>query len=321
MLFASPRKDQSELAVQNTIEKPSVIKAASLNGPSGVGMVYLFENEPVLDGVPVQMEITSTPDVLLPKLLKGELDIGILPPNAAAKVYTKNNEAIVMGAIVGNGMLNLLTEDTSIQSIADLKGKTVTVAGHGSTPDYMIRYLAQKSGIEVNTDAEDSLTLDFSIPTAEIAAALISGKIEYAFVPEPFASVVQIKKSTMRRAFDVQQLYAELSGNTQSYPMTVVVIRAEFAKKYPELVSLFLEEYKSSIEKVNADPVQAGILVEKFSLGLQAPIVAKAVPNSAFAFTQGPEAQKAVEELLSIFLSFAPDAIGGALPNEGFYFK
>ncbi|HPX27248.1 MAG TPA: hypothetical protein PLG87_10625, partial [Treponemataceae bacterium] len=149
-LTAGARRDQSA-SPQNTLvetAKPQVIKAAALNGPSGVGMVYLFEGEQSLDGVPLQMEIAATPDVLLPKLLKGELDMGILPPNAAAKVYTKNNGAVIMGAIVGNGMLNLITEDTSIINFADLKGKTVSVAGQGSTPDYMIRYLADKSGVE-----------------------------------------------------------------------------------------------------------------------------------------------------------------------------
>ena len=40
-------------------------------------------------------------------MLKGEVDIGILPPNAAAKVYNKNKGAIVMGAIVGEGMLSI----------------------------------------------------------------------------------------------------------------------------------------------------------------------------------------------------------------------
>lgn len=320
LLFAGPRRDQS----QNTpvpAARPEFVKAAALNGPSGIGMVYLFEGEQTLNGVPLQTEITATPDVLLPKLLKGEVDIGILPPNAAAKVYTKNNGAIIMGAIVGNGMLQLITEDTSVNAITDLKGKTVYVAAQGSTPDYMIRYLADKAGVEVNTSSPNALTLDFSIPAAELAAALISGKIAYAFVPEPFATVAQINKPSVRRAFDVQKLYAFYSGNTQAYPMTVVVVRKAFAEAYPEFVSLFLEQYKKSIDKVNADPANAGVLVEKYSLGLKAPIVAKAVPSASFVYTDGKESREQVEALLSIFLKFAPDSIGGALPDAGFYFK
>lgn len=322
-LTAGARRDQSA-SPQNTSDqtvKPQAVKASALNGPSGVGMVYLFEGEQSIEGVPLQMEISATPDVLLPKLLKGELDMGILPANAAAKVYTKNNGAVIMGAVVGNGMLNLITEDTSITAFEDLKGKTVSVAGQGSTPDYMIRYLAEKSGIEVNTSSADSITLDFSIPTAEIAAALISGKIAYAFVPEPFATVAQLNKTSIRRAFDVQKLYAQYSGNAETYPMTVLVVRKEFAEQYPQFVSLFLEQYRLSIEKVNADPQKAGELVEKYSLGLKAPIVAKSVPNSAFAYTRGLEAKEQVEALLSIFMQFAPESIGGALPDEGFYFK
>lgn len=323
-IFSGARRDQSsssDIEINNQpFTKPQVIKAAALNGPSGIGMVYLFEGDKKLDGVPLQMEITASPDVLLPKLLKGEIDMGILPPNAAAKVYTKNNGALLMAAVVGNGMLNLITEDTSVTSFSDLKGKTVSVAGQGSTPDYMIRYLAEKSGVEVNTSSPESLTLDFSIPAPEIAAALIAGKIAYAFVPEPFATVAQMNKISIRRAFDVQKMYAQFSGNSEYYPMTVLVVRKEFAQKYPQYAALFMEQYKSSIEKVNADPKAAGVLVEQYSLGLKAPIAAKAVPNAAFIYTDGVQAQKEVEQLLSIFLQFAPESIGGSLPDEGFYF-
>ena len=126
---------------------------AALNGPSGIGMAYLFENAPDLGTASSSFEVVAGADVLLPKLLKGEVDIGILPPNAAAKVYNANNGAIILGAIVGEGMLTVVSTDSSVKSLSDLKGKKLYVAGQGATPEYMIRYLAGKENISVNGGA------------------------------------------------------------------------------------------------------------------------------------------------------------------------
>ena len=57
-----------------------------------------------------------------------------------------------------------------------MKGKKLTVAGQGATPEYMIRYLAAKEGISLEGGAE-GIELDFSIPNAEIQLSEDSLKI------------------------------------------------------------------------------------------------------------------------------------------------
>lgn len=297
---------------------PKVVHGAVLNGPSGIGLVHLFENKPGIDG-DATMEICATPDVLLPKLLKGEIDIGILPPNVAAKIYNKNNGAIKCCGVIGWGMLNLVTKDTNIKSIKDLQGKTIYSAGFGSTPEYILRYILQANNITVG-DGIGETKLDFSISNAELPAALISGKIEYAFMPEPFATVAQMKGKDIIRPLDIQKLYKEASGN-DSYPMTMIVVRADFAEKYPNTVRMYLQSCSQSVALVNNNPQEAGELVQKHGLGLQAPIVAKVVPNAAYDFKNASDAKAEIEKFFNVFMNFAPDAIGGKLPEADFYFN
>lgn len=321
-VFAQPSKEKEAKAAS----KPAAVRAAVLNGPSGMGLAYMFENTLAVDGVGATYEVCATPDVLLPKLLKGELDIGILPPNAAAKVYTKNNGAIVMGGVTGFGMLSLITKDASVTSLNDLCGKTVHVAGQGSTPEYMIRYLLRKNGIAVTDDEAENartaaVTLDFSIPASELAAAVISGKAQYALVPEPFATVATAKDGTVRRALNIQGEWEKIHGEGANYPMTVIVVNAAFAKAYPETVRAFLREAEKSIEWTVLNAAEAGALVEKHTLGLKAAVAASAIPNCAFMYKGAAAAQKDMEALLSVFASFAPSSIGGALPDSSFYFE
>lgn len=313
-MFASGRKDGQNQA------KAREVKISVLNGPSGVGLVPLFEREAEKNNLSIQMEVSSTPDVLLPKLIKGEIDMGILPPNAAAKVYN-TSENIVLLAVVGKGMLNLLSLDTNLKTLDNLKGKKIFVAGQGSTPEYLLRFLASQSGIAIDSKQADSLELDFSIPTAELAAALASEKISYAFLPEPFASLAQINNPHLIRTLDIQGLYQSFTKTQDSYPMTVLVGRKSFVEENKDLVEKVLKEVAAAIDYTNKNPEKAGQLVEKYSLGLKAPIVTKSIPTSAFAYSSAADAKKDIEDLLSVFLDFAPEAIGGKLPDDSFYFN
>ena len=303
-----------------------LVNVAALNGPSGIPLAYLFENKPVVEGADFDFQVVAGADVLLPKLLKGEVDVGILPPNVAAKVFSKNNGALLVGAVVGEGMLNLITKDGQVNSLADLKGKTVNVAGQGATPEYLFRYLLQANGIAVVADGlepgVDSVALDFSIPAAELAAALLSGRIQYAVVPEPFATVATTRDAAVRRAVNLQDAYRAVTGDASAnYPMTVVVIRKEFAASSPQLVRSLLAAYRDAVDWTLANPAEAGALVEKHTLGLQASIATKVIPHGAYVFVPARQAQESLEGLFSIFLDFAPDAIGGQLPAQDFYFE
>ncbi len=315
--FASGKKDAAVAPVETI---PAALHVAALVGPSGIGMAYLFGNPPDLgSGTAVTFEAAGSVDVLLPKLLKGELDIGILPPNVAAKLYNLQSNSVVLGAVVGNGMISLVTRDDSVKNLADLAGKTVSVVGQGATPEYVMRTLLEKSGLTAG-----SVTLDYSIPATEIGAALISGKIAYALVPEPFATIAILNGATgdkpVRKAIFLRDVW-KANGLGDDFPMTVCVIRAEYAKQYPAVVRKFLDSYRTAIAWTVANPAEAGQYVEKAGLGLKAPIATKAIPSSNYVFINAIESRPSVEKLLSVFLDFAPEAVGGKLPDEGFYFK
>lgn len=288
------------------------VRFGVLNGPTCIPSAYLLDEN---------VQLFADPQALLPKMLKGEIDVGFLPANVAAKVYNSSNGKILCCAITGNGNLSLITTDASVKQLADLKGKSVAVAGQGATPEYIFRYLLQKNGIKA--DVKNGVSLDFSIPTPQLAAQLISGKIKYAVVPEPFATVAQLKSDKVIAAVDLQSEYEYFEGKGKIYPLTVMVVTKDFAEKNPEALKTFLGEYEKSFKKTLQNPKEAGELCEKFGLGLAAPIIAKSVPKANYVFipAENPKAKEKIEELLNIFLSFDSASIGGKLPDDNFYCK
>ncbi|SFI67292.1 NitT/TauT family transport system substrate-binding protein [Treponema bryantii] len=301
------------------------IHVGVLNGPTCIPAAYMIENNKTISAGDTTADVTyekfADPQALLPKLIKKEVDIGFMPVNVAAKVYNSGNKSLLLCAVTGLGNLSLITTDESVKSFSDLKGKTVYVAGQGATPEYMFRYILDENKISYSTDGSSAdVQIDFSIPTAQIAAQMISGKIQYAVVPEPFATIAQTKSESVKRTLNLQNEYLALSGAKEIYPLSVMVVRADFTKENKELFEAFLSEYEKSAAWTVANPAEAGKLTEKAELGLAAGVVTKAIPVSNYVYIPADKAKKQIEAMLSIFLKCDKTSIGGKLPDKNFYY-
>lgn len=290
------------------------LRVGLLNGPTCIPAAYLMEK------TDYSFQQFADPQALLPKMIKKEIDIGFMPANVAAKVYNAGNKAIICCAVVGLGNLTLITTDESIRHFTNLKNKTVYVAGRGATPEYMFRYLLKENGMTWTGDNAD-VKLDFSIPTAQLAAQLISEKIEYALVPEPFATIAKSKSDKIRTALDFQKEYLELTGEKEIYPLSVMVVRTDFARENPELMDAFLKEYENAVSWTIMNPAEAGKLSQKNNLGLAAEIVEKSIPFSNYTYVPASSAKKSLEKLYNLFLENDKASIGGSLPDDAFYYK
>ncbi|MDR3311831.1 MAG: ABC transporter substrate-binding protein [Spirochaetaceae bacterium] len=310
MAFARGKTDQPA---------PSPVRISALAGPSSIPLAWLFDVPPILEGTPCIFEVAAGPDLLLPRLVKGDVDVGVLPVNVAARAYIAGNGVVVLAAVIGEGMLSLVTADPSVSSLADLRGKVVNVAGQGATPEYVFRYLLRTAGIHADVRRPDAVQLDFSLPTAELAPALLAGKIGYAVLPEPFATVVTAN-TAFRRAVDLQSLFAAAQSTPGAqYPMTALVVRADFAAERPDTVRLFLAALEDAVARTVARNDETGSLAAKHGLGIPAALAAASIPRSAFVYRSAADARPGVERFLGIVKEN-----GGAdenLPDSGFYFR
>jgi len=286
-----------------------------IRGPSGVGMIRLFEEPPRIPGFDVRMEALAGPELMAARFLSGEARVGILAPNVAANIRAQGRD-IQAAAILGTGMLSLLTSDPDVRSLEDLRGRTVEVAGQGATPDLVFRTILNAHGIVPDQDVR----LGFSLALPEIAMSLIAGRVSSALLPEPFATMARAGRPDVRSVVDIQEEWIR-AGGAGNYPMTLLMVDSGFAAANPGAVEEILATVRNSIEWVMAHPYEAGALVEKHELGLRAPVIAAAIPQSNYVFIPAAEGRESIEALLRVFLESAPVSIGGALPDDGFYWE
>ena len=139
------------------VEAPVTARIAALKGPTAMGLVKLMSDAPSSANGPLyDFTLAGSADEVTPALIKGELDMACVPANLAAVLYNKTEGAVQVLAVNTLGVLYIVENGESVQSLADLKGKTVVAAGKGSTPEYALRYLLSENGIDPDAD----VTLD-----------------------------------------------------------------------------------------------------------------------------------------------------------------
>ena len=289
-------------------QTPSV-RLGVLKGISCSPCAYLIANKEKLSVQNMAFKVFDSEQSEFPALLKGEIDMGFLAPENAAKVFSKGNRAVICVGVVQNGSLCLLTSDESYSSLQDLRGKKILAAGEKSD-SVIFKHLLSKKEIPVD-EGENPVLLDFSVPPANIANNLITKKTDYAILTEPYATVALKNSKELRRAENFQKIYNE-SEEWSSFPAMLLVVRADFAKENQELVRKVTEVYKSAIQWSIKNPSKAAILAEKHNLGLSEAVVRQSIPNAALIWRDAKAAKADIEKYLVI--------LKRELPGEEFYF-
>ena len=312
---SSPAEEPaSETAPESPEEAPpevSALRVGALKGPTAMGMVRMMSD----DGVN-RYTLAGSADELTPKLIKGELDIICVPANLAAVLYNKTEGQLVTLAVNTLGVLYIVENGgESVQSMADLKGKTIVAAGKGSTPEFGLRYLLEQNGL----DPDQDMTVDWKSEHAECVAALAAGTADIALLPQPFVTVAQGKLEKLRVALDLTEEWDALD-NGSAMITGVAVARRELVEERPELVEKFLIEYARSVEWVNENTAEAAELVAANGI-IESPAVAeKALPHCNIVCLTGEEMREKLSGYLSVLAEANPESVGGRLPEDGFYY-
>ena len=190
--------------------------------------------------------------------------------------------------------------------------------GKGTTPEYTLRYLLSSAGLNPDSD----VTIEFKSEAAEVAAVMANAGTEevIAMLPQPYAATVLMQQPDTRIALDVTEEWEKLNGSDSTVVTGVLVVNTEFYKNNRQAVDDFLKEYKSSVQYVNSNVDGAAQLVEDFDI-FKAAVAKKAIPKCNITLITGQEMQDKVEKYLKVLCDANPNAVGGQMPDDGFYVK
>ena len=300
---------------------PIDINIMALKGPTAMGMVQ-FMNEAdtgALTDNNYHFTITAVTDEASAALGKGTTDIAAIPANLASVLYNNTDGAIQVLAINTLGVVYIVERGETIQSVEDLRGRTIYASGKGTTPEYALNYVLSQNGIDPATD----VTMEWKSEQAECLSALMADENAIAMLPQPFVTTAQTQSPDIRVALDLTEEWDKCQSGSDA-PSTmvtgVVVARTEFVEQHPEAVSAFLDHYKDSVDFVTGSTAEAAQLVGQYDI-VPAQVAEKALPACNITFIEGGEMQEKLSGYLSVLFEQNPQSVGGALPDEGFYYS
>ena len=305
---------------QETVD-PIDVNVMALKGPTAMGMVQ-FMNESDSGAITdnnYNFNITAATDEVSAALAQGTTDIAAVPANLASVLYNNTEGGVQVLAINTLGVLYIVESGDTVNSVEDLRGKTIYASGKGSTPEYALNYVLTQNGIDPSTD----VTIEWKSEQAECLSALMAEENAIAMLPQPFVTTAQAQSENLRVALDLTEEWDALQADSDA-PSTlvtgVVVARTSFVEEHPEVVSEFLDHYQDSVEYVNANVEEAAQLVGQYEI-VTAEVAQKALPECNIVFIEGAEMKEKLSGYLSVLFEQNPQSVGGALPDDAFYFS
>lgn len=290
------------------------INLGLLNGPTGMGAAKLLADNDAGETVnhyTVTMGSDPANDIL-PKLNNGELDIAALPTNVAANLYNKTGKVQLL-ALNTLGVLHILENGDTVNSMADLAGKTLYAINQGTNTEYVLDYLLTQNGLDPDAD------VDIQWKTSEeVTSLMASGEIDLCMLPVPAATTVLMQNSDVRDAIDLNDAWTQ-AGATGTFTMGCVVVRTEFAQENPEAVQAFLQEYEASINYIKDNPEEGAALIEQYGIVPKAAIAQAAIPQANMIFAAGQD-MKSISSYYEVLFAADPASIGGSIPDDAFYY-
>ena len=100
----------------------------------------------------------------------------------------------------------------------------------------------------------------------------------------------------------------------------VLVVRKDYAEQNPEAVAAYLEDYKASVEYVNANVEEAAVWAEEVGVIPKAAIAQKAIPACNITYQDGAEMKQNLSACLQVLFDQDAQSVGGAMPADDFYY-
>jgi len=155
---------------------------------------------------------------------------------------------VLSGSVQGSGNGIVVPRDSNVQSIADLKGKTISVPFASTAHGMLLRAVAAQGW-----DPERDVTIIAQAP--EIAgSALQAGKIEAHADFVPFAELF-VSRGFARKIFDGSQAKAPTFHGA--------LVEQDYARQYPEIVVAYLRATIEANRLLAQEPEKYSELIEK----------------------------------------------------------
>jgi NitT/TauT family transport system substrate-binding protein len=228
-------------------------------------------------GLNVQLQPNPFGAAIAAAVASDAVDVGYATVMTLASAHAKKVPFTIIAAANAfdvsqppGGMLMASSKD--VRKGVDLNGKTIGSPGLNTLGEYGVRAWVDAGG-------GNATTLKFvELPFSEMPAALASGRIDAAFVAEPFLS--QAKK------MGVHTVAVEFDAIANSFLVAGWFTTTDWAKSHQRAIALFAQSMRDAVDWAKANPAKLPDILAKY-LKVD-PAQVAATPRTYFVKTLDP---------------------------------
>lgn len=315
VLAGEPSDDISYMGSTDATE----VNVGMIMGPPSMGMGWMIhENEEGNTYNDYNFEVGGVDyTALASKLNTGDYDIIHCPSNVGAILYNNKDlkEEVEVIDISNLGLLYILTTDDSIKSMDDLKGRTVYSIGEGGPPEYTFGYLLDQEGLS------DDVNFSFRSTPFEVLNLLQDEEHSIALLPQPLVEVAKLLVPDLKVPIDITEEWDNLKLESGAESVTTItIVRKKFLEEHEQAVVEYLNLLKKSVAYSLSHVDEAAEWTDTYETFLNPEVAADAIPYVNMCAITGQEMKEKLEGFLKIMYDYNPDAVGGSMPDDDFYY-
>jgi NitT/TauT family transport system substrate-binding protein len=209
-------------------------------------------------GLQVELLKLETSNQLADSLIAGHIDVASILSSPSVFAVEQNQPGTfrAIGVFLTSKKYPFLyilarMNDSSINSIADLKGKKIGLFP-GTTTQAQLRYALKQNGMDPGDVEMISLAPNLHL------AALSSGSVDALFSLEPIPTIGELKGITKK--IDILENYLPDPGYN-----ALTLVTKEYAAKNPEIVKRLQKANDKAIDYIRKYPSKAKLILTKYT--------------------------------------------------------
>jgi NitT/TauT family transport system substrate-binding protein len=239
-------------------------------------------------GLTVTTEPVQSGAVAIPALVAGDLDVLFSNHVSTIAARAQNLDVVIIAEASRarpDNFAVVTLPDSPVQRPAELAGRTVGVNALNNIAHLTVSAVLDAEGI-----GPGQLTF-VEIPFPDMSNALANGRVDAAFLPEPFLSEA-------RRTLSVRTILDPCSGPTADLPIDGYVVTSRFADENPDMVRGFRDALVEAQRRCADRSVLEPLLVSSARV---APETAARISESAYPTSTDPAQIQRVADLMLRF--------------------
>ncbi len=282
-------------------------------------LIHMVETGALADWAgAVEFRHWKNPDQLRVLLAKQEVDFSATPVNLPAIMNNRGMPVRLLNVSVW-GLLWFVSADPDVHTVADLAGKPLLTTFQRDLPALLLERLLDAQGLA----GERAPAIRYARDAQDATALLLTGEARSALLPEPSVSLLLAQNARrggapLHRVQSLEDAWRGTFPDHPDLPQAGIMANAGVADDRA-LGEAFARAYDRSARWCKAEPAGCARRVHKHMDFLPVEAIEASIRVTRLESRDAQSVRPDLEALYGLILRHNPEAVGGRLPDAGFY--